>query len=89
MRLLWLSTGVFQWKKYLTDKKFGIKEFNLLIMAKIKFRQFKSSSGMPMRQLKTLEALGIRGINQVVELEETPQIIGMYNKVKHLVKIEK
>lgn len=57
-------------------------------MAKVKFKQFKSSSGMPKRQLRTLEALGMRRMHQVIEVEGTPQIMGMYNKVKHLVKIE-
>ncbi len=57
-------------------------------MAKIKLKQFKSSSGMPKRQLLTLQALGIRKMNRVIEVENTPQIQGMYNKVKHLVKIE-
>ncbi|MBL7892429.1 MAG: 50S ribosomal protein L30 [Bacteroidia bacterium] len=57
-------------------------------MAKIKLRQYKSSSGMPKRQLKTLESLGIRKMNQVIEVEGTPQVMGMFNKLKHLVKIE-
>ena len=57
-------------------------------MAKIKLKQFKSSSGMPKRQLATLEALGFSKLNQVIEVEGTPQILGMYNKLKHLVKIE-
>jgi large subunit ribosomal protein L30 len=42
---------------------------------------------MSKRQLQTLEALGIRRMNKVVEVEGTPQILGMFNKVKHLVKI--
>ena len=57
-------------------------------MAKIKLRQYKSSSGMPKRQLKTLESLGFRRMNQVVEVEGTPQILGMFHKLKHLIKIE-
>jgi len=57
-------------------------------MAKIKLKQFKSSSGMPKRQLDTLQALGFRRLNQVIEVEDTPQILGMFNKLKHLVKIE-
>jgi len=58
-------------------------------MAKIKLRQFKSKSGMPARQLKTLQALGISKLHEVIEVEATPQIMGMYNKVKHLVEIAK
>ena len=57
-------------------------------MAKIKLRQFKSASGAPKRQLDTLQALGFRRNNQVIEVEATPQILGMFNKLKHLVKIE-
>jgi large subunit ribosomal protein L30 len=58
-------------------------------MAKIKLRQFKSSSGMPERQRRTLVALGFKRINQVVEVENTAQIQGMYDKLKHLITIEK
>lgn len=57
-------------------------------MAKIKFKQYKSSSGMSKRQLRTLESLGFRRMNQVIEVEGTPQILGMFNKLKHLLKIE-
>ena len=37
-------------------------------------------------QKRTLEALGLRGIGNEVVHENTPNIIGMINKVKHLVK---
>ncbi|HZK24634.1 MAG TPA: 50S ribosomal protein L30 [Oscillospiraceae bacterium] len=39
-------------------------------------------------QRKTVEALGLKKLNQVVEHEDTPQIRGMINKVSHLVKVE-
>ena len=58
-------------------------------MAKIKLKQVKSKSGMPKRQLQTLEALGFSKMQQVIEVENTPQIMGMYNKLKHLVTIVK
>ncbi len=58
-------------------------------MAKIRITQIRSKSGKPERQKRTLEALGIRKMNQCVEHEATPQIIGMVEKVKHLVRIEK
>jgi large subunit ribosomal protein L30 len=58
-------------------------------MEKMKLRQFKSASGMPDRQRRTLTALGFKRMNQVIEVEKTPQILGMYNKLKHLVVIEK
>ncbi len=57
-------------------------------MAKLKITQVKSSIGAPKRQKLTLEALGLRKLNQTVEHEATPQIAGMANKVYHLVKVE-
>ena len=58
-------------------------------MAKIKVTQIKSKIGQPESQKKILEALGIRKMHQTVEHEDTPQIMGMVNKLKHLVKVEK
>ena len=57
-------------------------------MAKIKIRQIKSQIGRLKNQKRTLEALGLRKMNQVVEHEATPQILGMINKVKHLISLE-
>jgi len=57
-------------------------------MAKIRITQVKSKNGKPERQKRTLEALGIRKLNHSVEHEATPQIMGMVNKIKHLVKVE-
>jgi large subunit ribosomal protein L30 len=57
-------------------------------MAKIRITQVKSKNGKPERQKRTLEALGIRKLNHSVEHEATPQILGMVNKIKHLVKVE-
>ncbi len=57
-------------------------------MAKIKVTQVKSQIGRLQNQKRTLEALGLRKMNQVVEHEATPQILGMVNKVKHLVSVE-
>ena len=56
-------------------------------MAKIKIKQVKSRINCPAVQKRTLDALGLRKINQVVEKEETPAILGMVNAVRHLVKI--
>ena len=58
-------------------------------MEKIRIVQIKSKIGRPKDQKRTLEALGLKKINGVVEHNATPQIIGMINKVKHLVKILK
>lgn len=57
-------------------------------MGKIKITQIKSKIKRPKRQKLTLEALGLKKNQQSVEHEETPQIKGMLNKVKHLVKVE-
>lgn len=58
-------------------------------MSKIKITQVKSKIGSTVRQKKTLEALGLRKLNSTVEVEATPQIMGMVNKVSHLLKVEK
>ncbi|MFD2566294.1 50S ribosomal protein L30 [Pseudotenacibaculum haliotis] len=57
-------------------------------MAKIRVTQVKSKIGRLQNQKRTLEALGLRKMNQVVEHEATPQILGMVNKVKHLISVE-
>ena len=58
-------------------------------MSTIKIKQVKSRIGAPADQKKTLDALGLRKLNRVVEHEETPSIMGMIEKVKHLVAIVK
>ena len=57
-------------------------------MAKIKVTQVKSTIDRTLRQKNTMIALGIRKMNQSVEHEATPQIMGMVNKVSHLVVVE-
>jgi len=57
-------------------------------MAKLKITQIKSRIGSTQRQKRTLDALGLRKTNAVVEKEITPQIEGMVNKVRHLITIE-
>lgn len=58
-------------------------------MAKIKVTQVKSAINRTKRQKATLEALGFRKLNQTVEHEESPAILGMIAKVSHMVKVEK
>jgi large subunit ribosomal protein L30 len=58
-------------------------------MAKIRITQVKSKIGGTERQKRTLEALGIKKLNHSVEVEGTPQILGMVNKLSHLLKVEK
>ncbi len=57
-------------------------------MAKIKITQIKSGIDRSERQKQTLIALGLRKINATKEVEATPQILGMVNKVSHLIKVE-
>lgn len=75
------SIEVLVLKKYLEDKEDK--------MSTIKIKQVKSRIGAPKDQKRTLDALGLRKLNHVVEHEETPSILGMVNKVKHLVTVVK
>ena len=75
-----LRTEVSVWNVYLKDKE-------ETEMATIKVKQVKSRIGAPIDQKRTLDALGLRKMNKVVEHEATPSILGMINKVKHLVVV--
>jgi large subunit ribosomal protein L30 len=57
-------------------------------MAKIKITQIKSGIDRSERQKQTLIALGLKKMHASKEVEATPQILGMVNKVSHLVKVE-
>jgi large subunit ribosomal protein L30 len=57
-------------------------------MAKIRVTQVKSKIGRPERQKRTILALGLKKMNQTVEHEATPQVLGMVKKVAHLLKVE-
>lgn len=59
------------------------------MMTTIKIKQVRSRIGRPENQKRTLDALGLKKMNAVVEHEPTPAILGMIEKVKHLVSIEK
>ena len=56
-------------------------------MATIKIKQIKSRIGAPKDQKNTLQALGLRKISQVVEVEDTPSNRGMIRKGHHLVTV--
>ena len=56
-------------------------------MAKIKIKQIGSTIDRPFRQKRIIEALGLGRINKVKEHNDTPQIRGMIDKVKHLVQV--
>ena len=57
-------------------------------MAKIKVRKVKSAINRTRNQKRILESLGLKKIGQVKEHENTPNILGMINKVSHLVSVE-
>ena len=56
-------------------------------MKKLKIKQVRSGIGRPLRQKRTLEALGFKKLNQTIEVEVSPQVQGMINKVSHLIEI--
>ena len=56
-------------------------------MKKLKIKQVRSGIGRPERQKRTLRALGFKRMNQVIEVEVSPQVEGMINKVSHLIEI--
>jgi len=57
-------------------------------MAKIKVKKVRSAINRPVDQKRTLIALGLKKMGQVKEHENTPNILGMINKVSHLVSVE-
>ena len=57
-------------------------------MKKLRIKQVKSSIDRSQRQKRSLEALGLKKMHQTVEHEGTPQILGIVEKVKHLVTVE-
>ena len=56
-------------------------------MKKIQITQVKSVIDRPERQKRTMVALGLNKMNATVEIEATPQILGMVRKVNHLIKV--
>ncbi|MDG2449349.1 MAG: 50S ribosomal protein L30 [Saprospiraceae bacterium] len=57
-------------------------------MKKVKVTLTRSVIGKSKKQKATVLALGLRKTNHSVEKEATPQVMGMINKVKHLVQYE-
>lgn len=56
-------------------------------MAKVRITQTRSTIKRPKDQVMTIQALGLGRISKSVEVEATPQIRGMINKVSHLVSV--
>lgn len=57
-------------------------------MERIRIKQVRSRIGASKNQKLNLDSLGLRKMNQVVEHDSSPQILGMIGKVNHLVKVE-
>lgn len=57
-------------------------------MKKVRITQVKSGIGRTRKQKDTLVALGFKKLNQSLEVELSPSIAGMVDKVQHLLKIE-
>ena len=55
--------------------------------ARVIIKQVRSAIGFNRRQRATLRGLGLRGVNCVSDLEDTPSVRGMIDKVKHLVVV--
>jgi len=56
-------------------------------MAKIRIQKVRSTIKSPKNQKLVMQALGLRKMNSIVEHEDSPSILGMVEKVKHLVKV--
>ena len=56
--------------------------------ARVRVTQTRSPIGHPRDQRKTLIGLGLNKMNRTRELEDTPAVRGMIDKVKHLVRVE-
>jgi large subunit ribosomal protein L30 len=57
-------------------------------MAKIRVTKVRSEINRTQNQKRTLEALGLKRMGHTVEHDDTPNILGMINKVQHLVSVE-
>jgi large subunit ribosomal protein L30 len=70
------------------DTAAGWQLIKISDMKKIKITQVKSVIDRSERQKRTMEALGLKKLNASVEVEATPQILGMVTKVNHLIRVE-
>ena len=77
MLILWHSKEVLVYQQFLMARKMG----------KVRVEQVKSTIKRPEDQKRTIKALGLGRISKSVEVELTPQIQGMINKVSHLVAV--
>ena len=57
-------------------------------MGKVKIKLVRSTIGKPKDQKATVAALGLKKINQIKEVDASPQVMGMIKKVNHLLAVE-
>jgi large subunit ribosomal protein L30 len=57
-------------------------------MAKLRVKLIKSTIGRKPKHRATIQALGLRKLNQVVEKEDNPQMRGMIHQVGYLLQVE-
>jgi large subunit ribosomal protein L30 len=57
-------------------------------MSKVRVKLVKSVAGIRQGHRDTVRGLGLKKINQVVELPDTPEVRGMINRVNYLVRVE-
>ena len=57
-------------------------------MSRLRVTQIKSGIGYHYTQKATLQSLGLRRLNQTVEIEDTPSARGMLRKVGHLIRVD-
>ena len=55
---------------------------------KLRVKYVRSAIGYSKRQKRTIEALGLRRLGDVVEQDDSPSSRGMIEKVRHLVEVE-
>lgn len=67
--------------------RFSFNKQKRNLMAQIKIKQIKSRIGAPAVQKRTLDALGLRKMNHTVVKEDNPSVMGMVNRVRHLVEV--
>ena len=58
------------------------------MVKKMKISLVKSTIGSVQSQIASVRGLGLRKLNSFSILDETPEVLGMINKVKHLIKVE-
>ena len=59
-----------------------------MVEKKIRVKLVKSTIGCKAEHCATVRGLGIRRLNQTVELKDTPEVRGMINRVNYLVRVE-